>query len=151
MPSPRLLGLGIEKILFAEQFIGEAIPNFFRFCVEGCDEGLCLLCGAHRSLSLDYDYRGVGRGCFCDSCVPLGAVSGDVPFLVTLEAESALDPLSFFLVRECGACSCLPYIHGVWIAVVERIPPLGFRCSSSSVVPPNSFLEEYVFLLVLLC
>src|SRR6266571_302850 len=151
MPWPRLPGSGVEKILFSEEFVGEAVSDFCRFRVEGGYEGLCLLCGAYGSLSLDRNYRGVGRGCFRNSCVSLWAKSGDVPFLVALEAESTLDPLSFFLVRKGGACPSSPYVHGVGVSVVECVPPLWFRCSSSSVVSPDSFLEEYVFLLVVAC
>src|SRR6266702_3374424 len=119
--------------------------------MKGGDKGLRLLCSAYRSLGLDRDYRGVGRRCFRSSCVPLGAVPGDVSLLIALEAESALDPLSFFFVRKSGARSSSPYFHSVGIAVVERIPPLGLRCSSPSLVPPNPFLEEDVFLLMFLC
>src|SRR6266704_3342100 len=131
MPWPRLQGSGVEKILVSEEFVGEAVSDFCRFRVEGGYEGLCLLCGAYGSLSLDRNYWGVGCRCFCNSCVSLGAISGDVPLLVALETESALDPLSFFFIRESGACPGSSYVHGVWVAVVKRIPPL-WSCRSSS-------------------
>src|SRR6266702_2069266 len=150
MPLPRLPGLGVEKLLVSEELVGEAVSDLGRFRVEGGYEGLRLLCGTYGSLSLDHNYRGVGRRCFCNSYVPLGTVSGDVSFLVALETEPALDPLSFFFVRKGGACPSSPYVHGVGVSVVKCVPPLWFRCSSSSVVSPDSFLEEYVFLLVLL-
>ncbi len=150
MPLPRLPGLGIEKILFPEEFVGEAVPNFFGFCVEGGYEGLCLLCSAHGSLSLDRDYWGVGCGCFRNSGVFLGAKTGDVSPLVALEAKSALNSLPLFFVCECGPCPCLPYVHGVWVPVVKGVPPLRFCSPSSSVVSSDPFLEEDVFLLVLL-
>src|SRR6266702_8473727 len=151
MPLPRLPGLGVEKILVSEEFVGEAVSDFCRFRVEGGYEGLRFLCGAYGSSSLNRNHRGVGRGCFRNSCVPLWAKSGDVPLLVALEAESTLDPLSFFLVRKGSACPSSPYVHGVRVSVVKCVPPLRFCCSSSSVVSPDSFLKEYVFLLVLLC
>src|SRR6266571_1454657 len=151
MPLPRLPGLGVEKILVSEELVGEAVSDLGRFRVEGGYEGLRSLCGTYGSLSLDRDYWGVGRRCFCNSCVSLGAISGDVSLLVALEAEPALDPLSFFFVRKGGACPSSPYVHGVGVSVVKCVPPLWFCCSSSSVVSPNPFLHEFVFLLMLLC
>src|SRR6266702_5586058 len=119
--------------------------------MEGGYEGLCLLGGAHGSLGLDCDYRGVRRGCFCCAGVPLGAISCDVSLLIALEAESALDPLSLFLVCECGACPCSPYVHGVRVSIVKGVPPLRFCRSSPSIVSPDPFFVEYIFLLVFLC
>src|SRR6266702_4164190 len=147
MPWPRLPGSGVEKILVSEEFVSEAISDFCRFRVEGGYEGLCFLCGAYWSLSLNRNHRGVGRGCFRNSCVSLWAISGDVPLLVALEAESTLDPLSFFLVRKVSACPSLPFVHGVGVSVVKCVPPLWCRCSSSSVVSRDSFLLCYVFFL----
>src|SRR6266702_4160891 len=112
MPWPRLPGSGVEKILVSEEFVSEAISDFCRFRVEGGYEGLCLLCGAYGSLSLNRNHRGVGRGCFCNSCVSLWAKSGDVPLLVALEAESPLDPFLqedvFLLVVACRPCPVVP-------------------------------------------
>src|SRR6266702_87617 len=150
MPWPRLPGSGVEKILVSEEFVGEAVSDFCRFRVKGGYEGLRFLCGAYGSLSLDRNHRGVGRRCFRNLCVPLWAKSGDVPFLVALEAEPALDPLSLFFVCKGGACPSSSYIHGVGVSVVKCVPPLWFGCSSPSIVSPDSFFEEYVFLLVLL-
>src|SRR6266571_439441 len=118
--------------------------------MESGDKGLCLLGGADGSLGLDGDDGCIARGCFRDPCCLVWTKSSDMPFLVAAEAESTLDPLSFFFVREGGACPGPPYVHGVWIAVVECVSPLRFRCSSSSVVPSDPFFEEDIFLLVLL-
>src|SRR6266568_5644660 len=68
-----------------------------------------------------------------------------------LEAESALDPLSFFLVRKGSACPSSPYVHGVRVSVVECVPPLRFCCSSSSFSPFDPFFQEDVLLLVMAC
>src|SRR6266702_3267770 len=150
MPWPRLPGSGIEKILFSEKFFGEAVPNFFRFRMESGDKGLCLLGGTDGPLSLDGDDRRIARGCLSDSCCLVWTKSSDVSFLVAAEAESTLDPLSFFFVRERGPGSGAPYVHGVRVAVIEGVPPLRFCSSCSSVVPSDPFFEEYVLLLVFL-
>ncbi len=56
MPLPRLLGLGIEKILLLlEQFFGKAVPDFFCFGVEGGNKSLCPLSGTYWSAGLDSD------------------------------------------------------------------------------------------------
>src|SRR6266702_1190718 len=149
MPLPRLPGLGVEKILLPEEFVGKTIPNFIRFCVEGGYESLCFLCGAHGSLSLDRDYWGVGRGCFCNSGVFLGAKTGYVSLLIALEAKSALNSLPLFFVRKCGSCFCSPYVHSIWVLVIKSVPPLWLCSSSSSVISSDPFFEEYVFLLML--
>src|SRR6266702_1870531 len=150
MPWPRLPGLGVEKILFAEEFVGEAVSNLFRFCMDCGYKGLCLLCGTHGSLGLDCDNWSVGRGCFSNSGVLLGTEVGDVSPLVALEAKSTLDSLPLFFVGECSPCPCSSYIHCVRVVVSEGVSPLWFCCSSSSVISPDSFFEEDVFLLVFL-
>jgi len=70
--------------------------------MEGHNECLCFLCHANWSLCLDSDDRGIGRGCFRNPGMFLGAESGDMPLLIALETESALNSLSFFFVGECG-------------------------------------------------
>src|SRR6266702_3112637 len=151
MPLPRLLGLGVEKILFAEQFVCEAVANFLGFCMEGGDECLRLLGCANGTLGLDSDDGGVRCGCFRSPCSLLGTVSGDVSLLIASEAKSALYPLSLFLVREHGASSGASDVHGVWVSVVKRIPPLEFCCSSSSISSLDSLFEIDVFLLMAPC
>src|SRR6266571_8228132 len=118
MPLPRLPGLGIEKILLAEEFVRKAISNFFCFRVEGGYERLCFLRCANWSLCLDGDNRGIGCGGLCDSSSFVGAISGDMPFLVTMEAKSALNPLSFFFIHKHGPCPCLPNVYGIWVVVI---------------------------------
>src|SRR6266702_2361224 len=151
MPQPRLPGSGVEKILVSEEFVGEAIPNFFTFRVEGCDKGLCFLCCTYWPLCLDGDDRGIGRGCFRSSCSLVWAISGDVSFLVAAEAKSTLNPLSFFFVCESGSGPSSPYVHGVWVSIVERVPPLEFCCSSSSFSPFDPFLQLDILLLMVSC
>src|SRR6266702_2706769 len=126
MPWPRLPGSGVEKILVSEEFVGEAISDFCRFRVKGGYEGLRLLCGAYGSLSLDRNHRGVRRRCFRNSCVSLWAKSGDVPFLVALEAESALARLSLFIFCEGVACPATHYVPGVGVSVIKCVPHLWF-------------------------
>src|SRR6266702_5008362 len=104
----------------------------------GCTDG---------ALRLDGDDGGVGRGCLRDPCSLIGTVSGDVSLLVASEAKSALNPLSFFFVRKCGTSPSASDVHGVWISVVERVPPLEFCCSSSSFSSLDSFLQVVVLLL----
>jgi len=57
MPLPRLPGSGVEKILFSEKFIHEAVTNFFGFRVEGRDQCLGLLGCTNWSLGLDSNDR----------------------------------------------------------------------------------------------
>src|SRR6266702_6489598 len=118
--------------------------------MEGGNEGLCLLCCTHWSLSLDCDDWGVGRGGFSNSGLFLRTESGDVSLLIALKTESALNPLSFFFVCECGPCPSVSNVHSIWIAIIEHIPPLGLCCSPPVVVSPDSFLQEYIFLLMCL-
>src|SRR6266702_1113153 len=151
MPQPRRPGSGVEKILFSEEFVGEAISNFFTFRVEGCDKGLCFLCCTYWPFCLDGDGGYVRCGGFCRSCSLVWAVSGNVPFLVAAETESALNPLSFFFVRKSGSGPCAPYVHGVRVSIIERVPPLEFSCSCSSFSPFDPFFQEDVLLLVMAC
>src|SRR6266702_7249935 len=148
MPLPRLPGLGVEKILFSEEFVCEAIAHFFCFHVEGCNQCLGLLGCADWSLCLDGDNRGVGRRSLGDSCVLLRAESCDVPLLIALEAESALNSLPFFFVRECGTRPGSSYVHGVWVLIIECVPPLEFCCSTSPFPAFDPLFEVNVFLLV---
>ncbi len=119
--------------------------------MERGDEGLCLLCCTHWSLSLDCDDWGVGCQGFCDSSVFLRTEASYMSLLVTLEAESALNPLLLFFIRECGLCPSMSDVHGVWVMIAECIPPLGFGSPSSSVGSLDSLLQENVFLLMCLC
>src|SRR6266702_1396511 len=106
MPWPRLPGSGVEKILVSEEFVGEAISDFCRFRVEGGYEGLCLLCGAYGSLSLDRNHRGVGRGCFRNSCV------SPLRFCCSSSSFSPFDPFLqedvLLLVMACRPCPIVP-------------------------------------------
>src|SRR6266568_3524333 len=136
MPWPRLPGSGVEKILVSEKFVGEAISDFCRFRVEGGYEGLCLLCGAYGSLSLNRNHRGVRRGCFRNSCVSLWAKSGDVPFLVHWKqsplwtlcrfsssvkvARARVRPMSMAL----GFRLLSAFLHCGFVAPPRRSPPL---------------------------
>src|SRR6266702_677838 len=148
MPLPRLPGLGIEKILFPEEFVCEAVAHFFCFRVKSSNQCLGFLCCADWSLRLDSDDRGVGRGGLGDSCMFLRAKSCDVPLLIALEAESALNSLPFFLVREGGASPGSSDIHGIWIAIIECVSPLEFCGSSSPFSAFDPFFEVDVFLLM---
>ena len=116
--------------------------------MEGGDKGLCLLSGAYWSSSLDGDDWGVRGAGLSDLGVFLRTESCDVSPLVALEAESALDPLLLVFIHHSSSCPSLSDVHGIRVAIVKRIPPLWSCCSSSAVVSPDSFFEEYVFLLV---
>ena len=83
---------------------------------------------------MDSDDWGVGREGFCGSRAPLGAVSGDVPLLVTMEAESTLDLLLFFFISERYLSPSSSNVHSIGIAVVKRVFPLELGCASSSFI-----------------
>src|SRR6266702_1387196 len=116
--------------------------------MEGCDQHLCLLGCAHWSIGLDGDCWSTGCRGFSNSCVLLGAKSGDMSLLVALETESTLDSLPLFFVCDCGACPCASNVHGIWVAIVEHVSPLKLCCSSSSVASFNPLFEVDVLLLV---
>src|SRR6266702_4600577 len=103
--------------------------------MEGGYKCLHFLCCAYWPLSLDSDNWSVGCGCLSNSGVLLRTESGNVSPLVALETESALDLLLFFFVRKCGTGPCASNIHGVWVVVIECIPPLELGCPPSPVVP----------------
>src|SRR6266702_4142429 len=151
MPLPRLPGLGIEKILFAKQFVCKAVANFLGFHVEGGDKGLHFLCCTYWSLCLDGDDWSIGRRCFCYPCSLVWTISGDMSFLVAAEAESALYPLSFFFVRKGCSGPSTSDVHGVWVPVAESVPPLELCCSSSSFSPFDPFFQVDVLLLMVSC
>ena len=86
--------------------------------MESGDKSLRLLCCAYWPLGLDSDDWGVRHGCLSDSGGFLRAKSGNMPFLVALKTESALDSLSFFFVCECGACPSVSNVHSVQVLVI---------------------------------
>jgi len=100
---------------------------------------------------MDGDNWGIGSTSFCDSGVFVGTKSGNMSSLVTLEAESALYPLLFVFICHGGSGPCSPYVHGIGVAVVERIPPLHTGGSSMLISSFDSFFEEYIFLLMGAC
>ncbi len=68
-----------------------------------------------------------------------------------MEAESALNPLSFFFIRKGGSRSGTPYVHGVWVTIVEGVPPLEFGRASSLFASLDPFLQVNVLLLMMSC
>ena len=116
--------------------------------MDSSNQCLGLLGCANWSLCLDGNDGCIGRGGLGDPCVFLRAEPCDVPLLIALEAESALNSLSFFFVRECGTSPGSSYVHGIWVAIAECVSPLEFCCSTSPFPAFDPFFEVNVFLLV---